>query len=388
MLKSALYRLEKLIGEVLKNFRTTTDPDNFKRLPDQVKSVQTLSAEIKEKWVHELFSSAKEHVITRYVQYHQAGITQLSNQISRIIPVGGAHSKNATGPDPFEQILSELEQLLNFLRHQCYHYFDLDYKITIHSCRRQCAQIDEFRKELLSYSGKEIAIPLVEVIGISVQEMTDDAVQSGISYRQTEQTLNLLRMVQQLMYTIHGITTNRLAQALYRQNLNTKWFLNWYREHILLQFNKISGKREQTIFISQQIKMFTGMFVDPEKAFEPELPSADLVLLPWLYEKSGNQDKTIRAINKSNIPIQLPLNLSVPQFALFIRIFSKAGCFPDTNVSKITRFFTQYFTTKKQIHISRESFRKAFYSLDQATAAIVRDYLQKMINYLNKTYFP
>jgi hypothetical protein len=389
LLKSELYQLEKLITEFLNHTGSGDETDNRQWLSNQVRSIQSLCADLKEKWVHQLFGSAKEQVITRYVQYHQAGITQLSNQISRIRPVNDPPPETAAGrPQPAEQILSALEHLLNFLRHQCYRYFDPDYRITIYSCQRQCGQMDEFRKELIAYSGNEIEFTLVQVISISIQEMTDDALRSGLSYRQTEHALNLLRMVHQLTHLAKGITTDGLAQALYRQNLNTQHFLNWYREHVLADLGSISGKQDQGDFVNSLIKTLAGIFVDPEKAFEPELPAIDLSFLPWLYERSENRDDIIRASGKRNIPFQLPLNLSVPQFALFIRIFSKVGCFPDTNVANITRFFTQHFATKKQSKVSLKSFGKAFYSLDQAAAAIVRDYLQKMINYLNKTYFP
>jgi len=383
LLKSALYQLEKLIGEVLENNRTSNDPDNLKRLPEQVKSVQTLSAEIKEKWVHELFSPAKEQVITRYVHYHQAGITQLSDQISGKIP-----EKPNSLFHHYEELLNELEQLLSFLKNQCYRYFDLDYKVTIHQCQKQRAKINEFSQELTEYSNSEIDITLIEVIAVSIRELTAEASHSGISYRQTEHVFNLLRMVHQLTHVIKGMITNDLAEALYRQNLNTLRFLNWYQAYLLNQIDQMPLNKDRENFIIDQVKTLSGIFVDPEKAFEPELPAVSVVLLPWLHRMSGYDHNTGRLPDKQDILLQMSLNLSVPQFAMFVRIFSQAGCFPETNVSQITRFFTQYFTTKKQIHISRESFRKAFYSLDQASAAIVRDYLQKMINYLNKTYFP
>jgi len=51
------------------------------------------------------------------------------------------------------------------------------------------------------------------------------------------------------------------------------------------------------------------------------------------------------------------------------------------------RFFTRHFTSKKQGRISIKSFNHAFYSKDQVTAAIVLDYLQKMVTYVNKVYF-
>jgi hypothetical protein len=176
-----------------------------------------------------------------------------------------------------------------------------------------------------------------------------------------------------------------LMRALYQQNMNSLYFHNWYQEFIAGQAAQTSNSQERDDFIAEQIKSLSGIFVPPDKALQPEIASTNLLFIPWL------QEQTIKGKGHTRIEqpaFQLPLNLSVPQFALFIRIFHKTGCFPLENVALITRFFTEHFTTKKQPHISKKSFGRAFYSLDQSAAAVVRDYLQKMLNYLNKTYFP
>ena len=292
MLKSELNQLEKRVNEVLENYKPEGESDHVQWLSDRVKSIQTHCADLKEKWVHELFSSAKEQVIIRYVHYHQAGITQLSNEVSRVVKI---NEQDILQPDSrnqlFELILNELEQLLIFLKHQCYQYFDLDYKITIHSCHRRCAQTGEFCRELMNYPQKEVDPELLESVSISVQEMTAEALRSGISYRQAEHVLNLLRMIKQLMQATEGTTTDSLALALYRQNLNTHHFINWYQERLLLQIGELTGRQERDHLISRQIKLFSGVFVDPEKALEPELPPTDQLLLPWLYEKKGIRKK-------------------------------------------------------------------------------------------------
>lgn len=389
MLRSELYQLEKFIADILNQEYSTDKLSHSKKVAVQLKSMKSLCADLKEKWLRELFSSAKEQVITRYIHYHQAGITQLSNQVSGQIPAMNLPVNQPSNLLLFyEQLLSELEQLLQFLKHNCYQYFDLDYKVSIYYGQQQYEKIVGFEQELNAYSGAAIDRPLVEAIVISVEETVAEALTSGISYRQIDHTLDVLRMVHQLLNVVNEPSTNSLALALYRQNLNSPHFYNWYQDYILQQIKQASGKSEQEAIVNNEIKAFSAIFVDPEKAFEQELPSIDQMFLPWLQEKTKDGGKNSQFLVKQNGSGRLPLNLSVPQFALFICIFYQAGCFAVTNVSKLTRFFTQNFTTKKQPHISFKSFRRAFYSLDQSAAAIVREYLQKMLNYLNKTYFP
>jgi len=386
LLRSEINQLEKLIADILENSGINNYTDNNHKFTGQVEAVHSTCEELQSKWVHELFSSAKEQTITRYVQYHQAGITHLSNQLSRSLEI--VDRWPATQQLQIKALVTALEELLTFLKNQCYRYFDLDYTVTIYRCERHYVKINEFKQELLSYREVKIDASLLKVISHSIDEVITEALESGISYRQLDHVLNLLRIVHQRTQIILTTSTLELAQALYRQNLNTLHFSNWYQDFIEREIAKQVENREKINYVKEQIQYLSGIFINTEKAFEPDLPSIDETMLTWLNARHSNNFKGDFHESKSNLSIRLALNLSVPQFAMFIRIFSQVGCFPETTVARISRFFTRHFATKKQDDISLKSFRRAFYSLDQASAAIVRDYLQKMLDYLNKTYFP
>lgn len=379
MLRSELFQLEKLVAALLENLGTGGGPATEKSLNLQVKQLTALCADLKTKWVHELFSTAKEQIITRYVQFHQAGITQLSNTIQQAVTTGNMP------PVLFEQALAELDELLKFLKDQCYRYFDLDYQMTAYNCSLHLAQINQYTAELIAYETTSVDDRLMGCLAASVLELTGEAIPSGMSYRQGGHFRNLLVTIEQQLRLTTTTTTGDIALILYKQNFNTLYFVNWYRAHLQSQIDLAGGKQEKETFILQLLKTFADIFVDPEKAFETELPGTEQAITGWLKALTGSP---IGKGNQVQTDLRLPLTVSVPQFALFIRIFSQAGCFPDTRVSQITRFFTQHFRTKKQSNISSKSFARAFYSLDQSAAAVVRDYLQKMINYVNKTYFP
>lgn len=384
MLRSEITELEKSVGAILNITRTANETSYHNHLVEQVTYVKNLCSELRKKWTHELLSSAKEQVIRRYVQYHQAGIIQLSDMVSRLVPaLSIPEEERKTLINSYRQVNTDLEQVLEFLRNQFYQYFDIDHKTTIKYCQVLSLKFAAFETELKAFNNSAVDRSLIDVVLISVNEIVAEGSLSGISYRQAEQALNLLRITHQLLLFGTNTTTYTLLYALYQQNLNTLHFYNWYQDHLLTQFNLINDQKDRQAFIKQQIKVLAGIFVSPEKALQPELPATDTLIGTWLQEQTNSEFR--RA--KTNV-VQFPLNLSVPQFALFIRIFYKTGCFPIENVAMITRFFTEHFTTKKQPHISNKSFGRAFYSLDQSAAAIVRDYLQKMLNYLNKTYFP
>lgn len=385
MLRSEINELEKSINALIEQTGIAHKSLSPKEIAESVSHVKTLGNDLKKKWTQELLSNAKEQVIKRYVQYHQAGIIQLSDKVSRQIPaLNSPDDVRKLQRESFDEIKSVLEKVLDFLRHNFYQYYDLDHHATIYYCDLLPQKIAEFEPGLTDVTY-EVSDTLIHCVLSSVKEKADEAIISGISYRQADQCLNLVRMVYHLLRFGANTQTNKLVKALYQQNMNTLYFFNWYQQNTLDLLEKITVKEKREAAVREQISLFTGIFVLPEKALQPELPSTRDFINSWLEQllKPENTDT-----NYKFPTFQLPLNLSVPQFALFVRVFYKTGCFSIENVALITRFFTEHFTTKKQPHISQKSFSRAFYNLDQSAAAVVRDFLQKMLNYLNKTYFP
>lgn len=384
MLRSEINELEKSIGAILED-KGTANPNGYrKRLTEQVEYVKNLCAELKKKWTQELLRNAKEQVIKRYVQFHQAGIIQLSDAVSHDDP--GFNFPEEAGnfkSQLYQDLNAALENVLDFLCQQFYPYFDKDHSVSIYHSQQLVIKIATFESELQKYQSANVDRSLISCVLTSANDVLTEALVAGISYRQAEQCLNLVRMTHQLLRFGSKTTTETLTKALYQQNFNSLHFFHWYQDRLRGQLGEHSDKKDQRDLIDYQIRNLSGIFVNPEKTLQPELPSTDVLLLPWLQEQLGSEPSV-----RAKPVFQLPLNLSVPQFALFVRIFYKSGCFPLENVALITRFFTEHFTTKKQPHISQKSFGRAFYNLDQSAAAVVRDYLQKMLNYLNKTYFP
>lgn len=386
MLRSEIYELESAVDSILFKERTVLNANYHEEVANQVSHVQTICSDLKKKWTHELLSSAKDQVIKRYVQYHQAGIIQLSDKVSRKVPALDFSEDEPVATKAINHnILAHLENLLEFLRSNFYQYFDIDHKSSINNCDLLNQKIAAFEPLLRSYQSDSAIKSLITCILDTVHEILADGLVSGISYRQADHCFHLIQMTHQLLSTRSETTIKTLYMALYQQNMNSLFFFNWYQTFVTEQVANIADKKNKEEFINNELRAVINIYVSADKSIQPELPSTDVHIIPWLQEQVSHHSG--RTVN-NRISFQLPLNLSVPQFALFVRIFHKIGCFPLENVALITRFFTDHFTTKKQPHISRKSFGRAFYSLDQSAAAVVRDLLQKMLNYLNKTYFP
>ena len=390
MFRSELYQLEKFIGGILDS---VASPENHV-LPDllaeQLKATRSLCWELREAWVKQLLSTVKEQVLRRIIQYQQAGITQLSN---RVVLAKTALKQSAEKDrliySFYESLSAELEDLLAFLNQRFYQYFDRDAMVTTCLCHRELETLSAYHRQLFLHPSPDIDPGLVYAVKESITEMLAEAQLEGTSYRRLETVARLLHIVQHALQVIIKPSSDLLARALYKGNLNTLHFMVWYQEHLQREMGKLPGKQKKEEFIRTELKGLSIIFIDPDKSFESELPPVDQQLLPWLQsqlEETGRGNGDL--FTKPSLNARLPLVISVPQFAMFVRIFQKTGCFTIHNAARIMRFFTQHFTTKKQVNISIKSFNHAFYSMDQSTAAVVRDYLQQMINYVNKSYFP
>jgi len=388
LVKSELHQLEKLIGEIVADEQTNNGnlPAKF---ADRVKSVAEVSARLKGKWIHDLFSAVKEQILTRYVQFHQAGITSLSNQVSVRIPA--SYFQGAKDPvyHLYYAVVANLEELLEFLRQGFYQYFDRDYAVSFDHLRVQTAHISVLAGEVqLLFQGTAIDPRLTTAVLASIANKLKNARTLGISYRHLSYCSALLQMINQLLMDNPRVTTVDIARELYCQNFNSYQFNRWYQNHLGAIINAAAENQHKTTILSE-IEALNQLFVERDKIFEPGLPPINDQLLSWLSGLLPAQPVTqVSNFLKINGHLRMPLQFSVTQFALFVRLCYLEGCFHVNNISDILRFFTQHFETKKQLNISFKSFARAFYGADQATAAVVRDFLQRMINTLNKTYFP
>jgi len=381
--------LERLIGEIINDEAVSGDESLAEDISRRLRPIAGACSTLKEKWAHELFSAVKEHVLIRYVQYHQAGITSLSNLISMKIPDAYFQGIGDQVHHLYFAIVADLEDLLRFLKQGFYKYFDIDHRVSNDRCRKQATQILLLLEETkAAFSETNIDRLLADAILVSVKNKIRDAKQFGISYRQLDYCQSLLSTIREKLEENSGLSTDEFAQELYRQNFNSYHFNQWFQVSLSAIINAASeNKREKIIF--REIELLKLIFVERDKIFEPELPPVDEQLLPWLEQFLPAQIKNNpNKILKYNGHHRMPLQFSVIQFALFVRLCYLEGCFHINNISDIFRFFTQHFETKKQLNISFKSFARAFYGVDQATAAVVRDFLQRMINTINKIYFP
>ena len=314
---------------------------------------------------------------------HQAGIIQLSDEVT--IGISGLNFRKEelkAQRDAYHQICAELEQVLEFLRLQFYQYFDVDHKATIFHSRLLASMIGEFEPDLRNYAHPAVDHSLIETVIISAGDKCAEGFISGTSYRQADQVLNLVRTFHNMLLFGTNPTTDGLIRVLYQQNFNSLHFYNWYRDFSLMRMNTISGQQELQAYFETNIRELAGIYVSPEKAFQPELPSTDMFLIPWLRQQAGSEEKKTQFKPKA---LQVTAKFIRPA----IRVIYPQYCYKDRLLSRLDNVASDYQVFYRTFHHQKtsriylhKSFGRAFYNLDQSAAAVVRDYLQKMLNYL------
>lgn len=380
MVRSELHQLEELISEFLNGGQSRTKPVAAAKHAAFLRALAAQCALLKRKWVQNLFSAVKETVLLRYIHYHQAGVTGLANRVTR------AASNHGIIADLYAAVSSELAALVDFLKENFYAYFDKDHPVML---GRWASHTNEIMGLLAEVKN---ALPPVEAdrspiiaLEAGIKAKLQEGHHTPLSYRQLE---NYTAMLESILLQHRGnapLTTVVTFQELYRHNFNSYYFGRWYQHQQNTILSNLSAE-QQAVHIRKEISLLEGIYVEPGNQFDPELPPVNSQLLAWLESLLPKADHhNIVSVNGHE---RMPLQFSVAQFAFFIRLCYLEGCFQVQNISAILRFCTHHFETKKQLHISVKSFARAFYGADQATAAVVRDFLQRMINVINKTYFP
>lgn len=382
MLKSELQQLESLIGEII-NYNETADSEIvLKALGDTLPRIKEACGQLRFKWVHELFSNVKETVIYRYIQFHQAGIISLSDHITfSFLNTTGDTLNNVL------QVLNQLEGLLHFLQNSFYQYFDPEHAVSAYLCHKEMQKMAQLLSDTVSaMQTTGIEESLTGVLNRSVTEQIENARTSGISHRQIGYVKEILGQIHEQLKS-GRLTTEELTEILYRLNFNSFYFERWYQNRVNQQV-ALAGPKMQAATIQSELAKFQDLYIGLSRSFDQERPSLDVSFTGWLLLRLGNEQIAPDKSRQAAAPTRMPLHFSVTQLALFVRLCYLEGCFNLSNISSILRFFTSHFETKKQLHISAKSFGRAFYGADQATAAVVRDVLLRMVGTLDKNYFP
>lgn len=380
MLKSELGKLQQLMEQLAG--RQADAGQTYSRQEALINELQREIDRLQSLWTGLLFGPIREHTLTRYLQFHQAGLLLLLEEWNGKQDHSGRQTAGTTADSIVEQLLAGL---LAFLKTKASRYFDQDQALSRYereSFRENASKmLDELHVELdESVSDPAFREMLTRVLKAAIGSRQ----LAGTTYRQAD---NLLHWITIIRHVLNERTaTESLFQSLYRYNFNVPELFGWYEQFLSL---KPAGTAPKAAALTrdQQVKSLRFITVDTRQAFLPGEPATSVLAGLLLSDAdiaqnySGQSEKHLQRK-------PMPLTLSVPQLGLFLRLCYLEGCFADPNISRLMRFFATRFSSKMSATISVKSLGRLFYTADLTTAATVRNILQRMVLQINKTYFP
>jgi hypothetical protein len=174
---------------------------------------------------------------------------------------------------------------------------------------------------------------------------------------------------------------NNPRDLLVSLNFNHLGYLLFLQQPAAEKLSMMGSDGERKLWLLAEHARVKALPERMETVYHPDWPSLKTMFTHWLAEQAAN-------IPGSPGVIKLPLNLSVAQLACWIRLNYEEDGYREPNLTAVFNFYASVYATKKQADISPGSLSNAYYGIDQVTAAVVLDKLQKMAARINRNFFP
>lgn len=335
---------------------------------------------IREAWEKAIFSDLAEHSLMRYFHFHLDGLSKLLDRFH--ISNYGAYSKD---------IGEALATLIEHLKHSYSLYFNLEARVPVFLHQKFMAKLES--SILLFSNSLEVSELSVDLKTCLVNWLSGMTEMSG-NIRYSFRSLSYLEQIIHQILSIDLQSDNAevlLVTILSQSDFNHLSFFVYRQNSIRETLSGYVSAQERLDYLQVQK---AGTLSCPEVknlSYDSSWPSLKTMLGTWLQEEICLAEqafrKEIEVKAESNVP-KLPIQMSVAHMACIIRLLFEESVFATNNLKLIFKCFAGHYQTKRQSAISPGSLSKEFYSIDQHTAARVRDLLQKMVLRINRNFFP
>ncbi|TBO42235.1 hypothetical protein [Pedobacter kyonggii] len=366
MLKNELQDIEEILIERIYSDSNKTAQTDLK----------TRFGQIYQAWEEVLFSNMPECSLVRYFHYHLDIISTISTTLSNF-------------PDSEKYLLpqNELLALIDHLRKYYSSYFNEDAIAPRTYHQRLVPQLTgdicAIQKTLQSSSLNAALIAcLLKWFNI----MSEDIGKVKFTFRSLCYFGCIICQLGSLDYDSDNVE-KLLVSLLIRSNFNNLSFFVYYQDTIWNALGDFRGTQERLNYLVEQKAEIMSSPEVKNIAFDPSWPSIKSMIGNWLTEEILITEKSL--CKGSEVPVpKIPVEMSVAHLSCLIRLLYEESVFATQNLQFIFKCFAGHYQSKRQAVISPGSLSKEFYSIDQHTAARVRDLLQRMVQRINRNFFP
>lgn len=387
MLKEHSYAID---GLLLKATQARNEPDtsfNAALANDWLKEMEQFSARVRQDWTLALYSDSGEISLQRYFAFQLTSLVTVTEELYASRAQAEAEGAVVQGK-MLTHGLHLLYELVVFQQSHFPRYFDAGQMTPggfvlwrfpdIHS---RYADINNRLK------ASTVAVELQTVL-------TDYFKQASIhllsrpTYRSLVYSMKILNGTEEALGISESQSTlPNLIQYLTRLNFNHLGFFAFLANYHHMQSGSLVAERLS--YCRQQTILLKG--TKHQDIYDEMLPSISELLVEWFKEKITEHQlalKEIKALKTVHQKNKIHLNLPVTYVACLLKLFYEAGIYNSVTLTDLFKFTAVHYQAKRQANMSHKSLAKEYYSIDQMTAARVKDLLLQFVAYLNRHYFP
>lgn len=328
---------------------------------------------------------------SHHVQYHQHRLIILIDELFEI-------SKREAEKPGFNSRISleafflydQLEDILNLMRIELSDYFSLDAKIPEPHKAKALKSIREKYEDVRAYmSDKENALMAI----------CSNHISKLLAGKEPRTTYRKIHYMEILVGSISSLLTNQDADLpeeeiqtlLISMDFNT---VEYFKHHVGLIRNQLaeldsdSERLEKLAFHHKTINQIQSIH---DLIYNPDTNGIKTQLSEWISEEVQFLERKRDLTTTSRIAendfakkdFKLEFDMSVSQFAFFIKAFIETDVIQNKNISELIRFLAKFVKTKRSENISYESFRIKYYNVEDNTKNAVKNTLHNSIGYIN-----
>jgi len=337
----------------------------------------------------QVLSIAKPRHVELYIQHHQAGILQLSEDVTRLAEEMAAAGRPRAWQQFCSYLQEQLQELLDFLKHYFESYFDWQQVIpTYQRTEKLPAKYRAYLKVLGSYSSAE-CMPVVAMIRAH-WEPASRAADYQLTFHRDQYFDTLFDALARQCSA--GRTITDLVELLLQLNYNDGAFMDYCRMKIVAGLAERDTTGYKLQFLAERIKELKQLPLQKASPFNPTNPGVAGYCRQWMEEEYQFLQNSQRLWTNEGQPnslqdtvIQLQTKLPVSQLGIFLHLMHSMGVMKLKNKTAFINFFARHLVTPASEAISEKNLRNSYYNMDFKAKEGIKDLLYEMLKLLRQT---
>jgi hypothetical protein len=329
---------------------------------------------------------------THYVEYHQHRLIILIDELFGVSKGGKDKPRfNSRISSEAFFIYDQLEDILDLMQNELSEYFSLDAKMPDPHKAKVLKRIQEKQEEIQALmNGKENAL-----MGICCNHIKAFLIgrEHKTTYRKVHYMEKLVESIGILLKTEGAElpAEDEFQALLISMDFNSIEYFNYHIGHIQNQLAELDSDAERLENLAFYYKVINQIRSTYDLVYDSGSKGIRTQLSEWISEEVQFLERKRNLTSTSKVAendfgkkdFKLEFDMSVSQFAFFIKAFIETGVIQNKNISEVIRFLAKFVKTKRSENISYESFRIKYYNVEDNTKNAVKNTLHNSIGYIN-----